>query len=96
MSKFDKVRVKFVIEEKLLSSTKLRALISRVFGKETFADSGDCTIKCPASMFAIFLVERHRIGISNLFGALQPELIIPEELSSDLSPSISMNYDIDA
>lgn len=94
MSKFDKVRVKFVVTEAMLSDAKMRSLIKRVFGKDTVPDAGDCRIKCPASMFAIFVVERNRLKMTNLIQQLEPELLIPEEVATELETIPPMDFDI--
>ena len=94
MSKYDAVKVKFSIPEGLLSNKKLRDLIKVVFGVDTEAGNGPCQIKCPASMFAIFIVKRNDSNITNTFQQLSPELIIPECLGT--IPDVgSMNFDID-
>lgn len=94
MSKFDEVRVKFTITEAMLSDTRIRSLIKSIFGKETVSDRGDCHIKCPASMFAILIVERNRLKLANLIQQLSPELIIPEELATELRTVQPMDFDI--
>lgn len=95
MSKFDKVRVKFVLTESVLRDVRIRSLVSRIFGKETYENSGDCNIKCPASMFAIFIIERSKLNVTNHIQALAAELIIPEDIASELSIPVKMDFDIE-